>query len=81
MSTESLNRTSDVNQDPSQVINTRVNIDVLKQKPTMISKPKRICINTLNKRLHLAKRKDKFRSIVIVSGIFVSAGLLSFIVG
>ena len=81
MSTESLNRTSDVNQDPSQVINTRVNIDVLKQKPTMISKQKRICVNTLNKRLHLAKRKDKLRNIAIVSGIFVSAGLLSFIVG
>ncbi len=81
MSTESLNRTSDVIQDPSQVINTRVNIDVLKQKPTMISKPKRICVNTLNKRLHLAKRKDKLRNIAIVSGIFVSAGLLSFIVG
>ena len=81
MSTESLNRTSDVIKDPSQVINTRVNIDVLKQKPTMISKPKRICINTLNKRLHLAKRKDKFRSVAIVSGVFISAGLLSFIVG
>ena len=81
MSTESLNRTSDVNKDPSQVINTRVNIDVLKQKPTMISKQKRTCINTLNKRLHLAKRKDKFKSIAIVSCIFVSAGLLSFIVG
>ena len=81
MSTESLNRTSDVIQDPSQVINTRVNADVLKQKPTMISKPKKICINTLNKRLHLAKRKDKFRSVAIVSGVFISAGLLSFIVG
>ena len=32
MSTESLNRTSDVIEDPSQVINTRVNIDVLKQR-------------------------------------------------
>ena len=32
MSTESLNRTSDVANDPSQVINTRVNIDVLKQR-------------------------------------------------
>ena len=32
MSTESLNRTSDVIQDPSQVINTRVNVDVLKQR-------------------------------------------------
>ena len=73
MSTESLNRTSDVIKDPSQEINTRVNIDVLKQKRT--------CVNTLNKRLHLAKRKDKLRNIVIVSGIFISAGLLSFIVG
>jgi hypothetical protein len=81
MSTESLNRTSDVIEDPSQVINTRVNIDVLKQKPTMISKQKRTCIHTLNKRLHSAKRKDKLRNIAIVSGIFVSAGLLSFIVG
>ena len=81
MSTESLNRTSDVIQDPSQVINTRVNADVLIQKTNMISKPKRICVNALNRRLHSAKRKDKFRSIVIVSGIFVSAGLLSFIVG
>jgi len=32
MSTESLNRTSDVINDPSQVINTRVNVDVLKQR-------------------------------------------------
>ena len=63
MSTESLNRTSNVIKDPSQVINTRVNIDVLKR------------------RLIDQKRKDKFRSIAIVSGVFVSAGLLSFIVG
>jgi len=81
MSTENFNRTSDVIQDPSQVINTRVNADVLKQKPTMISKQKRTCIHTLNKRLHSAKRKDKIRNIVIVSGVFISAGLLSFIVG
>ena len=32
MSTESLNRTSDVDKDPSLVINTRVNVDVLKQR-------------------------------------------------
>ena len=32
MSTESLNRTSNVIKDPSQVINTRVNVDVLKQR-------------------------------------------------
>ena len=81
MSIESLNRTSDVNQDPSQVIDTRVNIDVLKHKLIMTNNPKRICVNTLNRRLHLAKRKDKFKNVAIVSCIFVSAGLLSFIVG
>ena len=32
MSTESLNRTSDVIKDPSLVINPRVNVDVLKQR-------------------------------------------------
>ena len=32
MSTESLNRTSDVAKDPSLIINTRVNVDVLKQR-------------------------------------------------
>ena len=63
MSTESLNRTSNVIKDPSQVINTRVNVDVLKR------------------RLIDQKRKDKFRSAVIFSGIFVSIGLLSFIIG
>ncbi len=32
MSTESLNRTSNVIKDPPQVINARVNVDVLKQR-------------------------------------------------
>ena len=81
MSTESFNRTSDVIQDPSQVINTRVNADVLKHKLITTNNPKRICVNALNRRLHLAKRKDKFKSVAIVSCIFVSAGLLSFIAG
>ena len=81
MSTESLNRTSDVIKDPSQVINTRVNADVLKHEPITTSKRKRTCVNTLNKRLHSAKRKDKLRNIIIISGVFISAGLLSFIVG
>ena len=81
MSNESLNRTSDVVQDPSQVIKTRVNADILKHKPITTNNPKRICVNALNRRLHLAKRKDKFKSFAIVSCIFVSAGLLSFIVG
>ena len=63
MSTESLNRTSDVGNDPSQVINTRVNVDVIKR------------------RLIEQKRKDKLRSAAVLSGIFVSVGLLSFIIG
>ena len=63
MSTESLNRTSNVIKDPSQVINARVNVDVLKR------------------RLIEQKRKDKFRIAAILSGIFVSVGLLSFIIG
>ena len=32
MSTESLNRTSNVVKDPSLIINNRVNVDVLKQR-------------------------------------------------
>ena len=32
MSIQSLNRTSDVNKDPSLIINNRVNVDVLKQR-------------------------------------------------
>ena len=63
MSIESLDRTFNVNKDPSQVINTRVNVDVLKR------------------RLIDQKRKDKFRSIAILSSIFVSVGLLGFIFG
>ena len=73
MSTESLNITSDVIQDPSPVINTRVNADVLKHKLITTNNPKRICVNALNRRLHLAKRKDKFKNVAIVSCIFVSA--------
>jgi hypothetical protein len=75
MSTESLNRTSNVIETPS------INVDVLKQNTFKDDRVKRTCINTLNKRLHLAKRKDKFKNVAIVSCIFVSAGLLSFIVG
>jgi hypothetical protein len=75
MSTESLNRTSNVIETPS------INVDVLKQNTFKDDRAKRTCINTLNKRLHLAKRKDKFKNVAIVSCIFVSAGLLSFIVG
>ena len=61
MSMESLNRTSDVIETPSQVVETpiRVNVDVLKQ------------------RIIDQKKKDKFKRNIIVSGVCVSIGVLT----
>ena len=61
MSMESLNRTSDVIETPSQVVETpiRVNVDVLKQ------------------RIIDQKKKDKFKRNIIVSGVCVSLGVLT----
>ena len=62
MSTESLNRTSDiVETTPSQIAETplRVNVDVLKQ------------------RIIDQKKKDKFKRNIIVSGVCVSIGVLT----
>ena len=61
MSTESLNRTSNVIDTPSQIEDTpiRVNVDVLKQ------------------RIIDQKKKDKFKRNIIVSGVCVSIGVLT----
>ena len=61
MSMESLNRTSDVIQTPSQIGKTtiRVNVDVLKQ------------------RIIDQKKKDKFKRNIIVSSVCVSIGVLT----
>ena len=61
MSTESLNRTSDVVQTPSEIGDTptRVNVDVLKQ------------------RIIDQKKKDKFKRNIIVSSVCVSIGVLT----
>jgi hypothetical protein len=58
---ESLNRTSDVIQTPSQIGDTpvRVNVDVLKQ------------------RIIDQKKKDKFKRNIIVSSVCVSIGVLT----
>ena len=63
MSMESLNRTSDVVQTPSQIGDTpmRVNVDVLKQ------------------RLFEEKKKEKFKRTIIVSSIVASLGVISFL--
>jgi hypothetical protein len=61
MSMESLNRTSDVVETPSQIGDTpiRVNVDVLKQ------------------RIIDQKKKDKFKRNIIVSSVCVSIGVLT----
>jgi hypothetical protein len=61
MSMESLNRTSDVVQTPSQIGDTpiRVNVDVLKQ------------------RIIDQKKKDKLKRNIIVSSVCVSIGVLT----
>ena len=61
MSMESLNRTSDVVENPSQIVDTpiRVNVDVLKQ------------------RIIDQKKKDKFKRNIIVSSVCVSIGVLT----
>ena len=81
MSTESLNRTSDIIETPSQSSEiARVDVDVLRQNNKLINR-KKICINNLNKRLHLAQKKDKYKNVAIISAIFISVGLVGFIAG
>tara|TARA_B100000965_G_scaffold183114_1_gene152844 strand:- start:468 stop:692 length:225 start_codon:yes stop_codon:yes gene_type:complete len=74
MSIESLNRTS------NNVKTLNANLDVLKQEKVKL-KTRKICINNLNKRLHLAQKKDKFKNTIIICSIFISIGLVGFIVG
>ena len=61
MSTESLNRTSEILETPSQNVETqkRVNVDVLKQ------------------RLLEEKKKEKVKRTIILSSVIVSLGALT----
>ena len=74
MSTESFNRTSDNVQTPS------IKLDVLKQKKE-IQKSKKVCFNKLSHRLHISQKKDKLRNTLIICSVFLTVGLLGFIVG
>jgi len=74
MSTESFNRTSNNIETPN------INLDVLKQN-NKVTNHKKICVNTLKQRLILNKKKDKIKKAMIVSSVFLSVGVLSFIVG
>ena len=63
MSTESLNRTSEIVGTPSQYVDAqkRVNVDVLKQ------------------RLIVEKKKEKVKRTIIVSSVVASLGVLTFL--
>ena len=63
MSTESLNRTSEIVETPSQYVDDqkRVNVDVLKQ------------------RLIEEKKKEKVKRTIIVSSVVASLGVLTFL--
>ena len=63
MSTESLHRTSEIVETPSQYVVTpkRVNVDVLKQ------------------RLIVEKKKEKVKRTIIVSSVVASLGVLTFL--
>ena len=75
MSTESFNRTSNNIETPS------INLDVLKQKKETQRSKKKVCVNQLNHRLHVSQKKDKLRNTVIVCSVFLTIGVLGFIVG
>ena len=63
MSIESLNRTSEIVETPSQYVDAqkRVNVDVLKQ------------------RLIVEKKKEKVKRTIIVSSVVASLGVLTFL--
>jgi len=64
MSTESLNRTSNIIETPSKLIK-----DVLKQK--------RVNVEVLKQRLLKEKKKEKVKRTIILSSVVVSLGALT----
>ena len=86
MSTESLSRTSEVIENPSQPadVNNVVKLDVLKQKsdtPKVQAKvkkvAKRVNIEILKQRLYEEKKKEKVKRTIILSSVIVSLGALT----
>ena len=86
MSTESLNRTSEDIETPSQDVETNnvVELDVLKPKVKTSNSPvvvkevsKRVNIDTLKQRLYEEKKKEKVKRTIILSSVIVSLGALT----
>ena len=86
MSTESLNRTSEDIETPSQNVETNnvVELDVLKPKVKTSNSPvvvkevyKRVNIDTLKQRLYEEKKKEKVKRTIILSSVILSLGALT----
>ena len=86
MSTESLKRTSEDIETPSQNVETNnvVELDVLKPKVKTSNSPvvvkevsKRVNIDTLKQRLYEEKKKEKVKRTIILSSVIVSLGALT----
>ena len=86
MSTESLNRTSEDIETPSQNVETNnvVELDVLKPRVKTYNSPalvkevsKRVNIDTLKQRLYEEKKKEKVKRTIILSSVIVSLGALT----
>ena len=86
MSTESLNRTSEDIETPSQNVETNnvVELDVLKPKvktsnsPVVVKVVSKIAnIDTLKQRLYEEKKKEKVKRTIILSSVIVSLGALT----
>ena len=86
MSTESLNRTSEDFETPSQHARTNnvVDLDVLKPRvktfetPAVLKKvSKRVNIDILKQRLYEEKKKEKVKRTIILSSVIVSLGAIT----
>ena len=86
MSTESLIRTSETIETPSQITdkNNVLELDVLKQKINTIQVPvrekqisKRVNIEVLKQRLNQEKKKEKVKRTIILSSVIISLGALT----
>ena len=83
MSTESLNRTPETNNNETPMSNEGVlkQEPILVKKPNSINKPKRTCVNSLNQKLYNTQKKDKLKNRAIIFTLFFSVGIIGFIAG
>ena len=88
MSIESLNRTSEILETPSQHVEApkRVNVDVLKKQKAIssdtlikekIHSSKKVNINILKQRLFEEKKKEKVKRTILLSSVVALIGTLT----